>query len=165
QVNLLSPTIKGYICENFGSPLTLPDLGPIGSNGLANPKDFLVPHAAYEEKQGDYLLLGKFDHRLWQAHLNYSPLNVVAWHGNYAPYKYNLSHFNTINTVSYDHCDPSIFTVLTSQSAHPGIANIDFVIFPERWMVAEHTFRPPYYHRNVMSEFMGLIQGHYDAKA
>jgi len=164
QVNLLSSLIKGYICENYGSPFTLPDLGPIGSNGLANAKDFLIPHAAFEEKQGDFELLAKFDRKLWQAHINHSPLNVVAWHGNYAPYKYSLHNFNTINTVSYDHCDPSIFTVLTSQSAMPGIANMDFVIFPERWMVAEHTFRPPYYHRNVMSEYMGLIYGVYDAK-
>lgn len=165
QVNLLSSMIKGYLCENFGTPFTLPDLGPIGSNGLANPRDFLIPHANYEEVTGDCILFAKFNHQLWHASLNYSPLNVVAWHGNYAPYKYDLAHFNTINTVSYDHCDPSIFTVLTSQSATPGVANIDFVIFPERWMVAEHTFRPPYYHRNIMSEYMGLIHGHYDAKA
>ncbi len=164
QVKLHSNEIKGYICENYGSPFTLPDLGPIGSNGLANPKDFLIPHAAFEEKQGDFRLLAKFDQQLWQAKIDHSPLNVVAWHGNYAPYKYDLAFFNTINTVSYDHCDPSIFTVLTSQSALPGVANIDFVIFPERWMVAEHTFRPPYYHRNVMSEYMGLIKGAYDAK-
>lgn len=164
QVKLHNNEIKGYICENYGSPFTLPDLGPIGSNGLANPKDFLIPHAAFEEKQGDFRLLAKFDQQLWQAKIDHSPLNVVAWHGNYAPYKYDLAFFNTINTVSYDHCDPSIFTVLTSQSALPGVANIDFVIFPERWMVAEHTFRPPYYHRNVMSEYMGLIKGAYDAK-
>ncbi len=164
KVTLDSPQIKGYICENFGSPFTLPDLGPIGSNGLANPKDFLIPHAAFEQKQEECWLLAKFDSKLWQAKLNHSPLNVVAWHGNYAPYKYDLRAFNTINTVSYDHCDPSIFTVLTSQSAMPGIANMDFVIFPERWMVAENTFRPPYYHRNVMSEYMGLIYGAYDAK-
>lgn len=164
QVKLHSKEIKGYVCENYGSPFTLPDLGPIGSNGLANPKDFLIPHAAFEEKQGDFQLLAKFDQQLWQAKIQHSPLNVVAWHGNYAPYKYDLALFNTINTVSYDHCDPSIFTVLTSQSAIAGVANIDFVIFPERWMVAEHTFRPPYYHRNVMSEYMGLIKGAYDAK-
>lgn len=164
QVTLNSPLIKGYVCENFGSPFQLPDLGPIGSNGLANPKDFCIPHAAFEDKQGDFLLLAKFDRKLWQAKLTSSPLNVVAWHGNFAPYKYDLKFFNTINTVSYDHCDPSIFTVLTSVSSTPGIANIDFVIFPERWMVAEHTFRPPYYHRNIMSEYMGLIYGAYDAK-
>lgn len=164
QVNLISAVIKGYICENYGSLFSLPDLGPIGSNGLANAKDFLIPEAAFEQKRGDFWLLAKFDQKLWQAKLTHSPLNVVAWHGNYAPYKYDLRFFNTINTVSYDHCDPSIFTVLTSQSAMPGIANMDFVIFPERWMVAEHTFRPPYYHRNIMSEYMGLIYGAYDAK-
>lgn len=165
QVHCLSKVIKGYICENYGSPFTLPDLGPIGSNGLANPKDFLIPEAAFEERKGDFTLYTKFHNQLWQAKMQHSPLNVVAWHGNYAPYKYSLLHFNTINTVSFDHCDPSIFTVLTSPSALPGIANVDFVIFPERWMVAEHTFRPPYYHRNIMSEFMGLVYGDYDAKA
>ncbi|MBN9289350.1 MAG: homogentisate 1,2-dioxygenase [Gammaproteobacteria bacterium 39-13] len=164
QVKLLSPLIQGYICENYGQPFTLPDLGPIGSNGLANPRDFLIPTACFEERNDDFILITKFNNRLWQASLSFSPLNVVAWHGNYAPYKYDLKHFNSINTVSFDHCDPSIFTVLTSPSAIHGVANVDFVIFPERWMVAEHTFRPPYYHRNIMSEYMGLIQGVYDAK-
>lgn len=165
QVKLLSPIIKGYICENYGMPFALPDLGVIGSNGLANPKDFLIPTACFEEKNGNFLLLNKSNNQLWQAAVSYSPLNVVAWHGNYAPYKYSLQYFNTINTVSFDHPDPSILTVLTSQSAHLGVANMDFVVFPERWMVAEHTFRPPYYHRNIMSEYMGLIYGVYDAKA
>lgn len=165
QVILQSPAIQGYILENYGLPFVLPDLGPIGSNGLANPKDFLIPHACFEEKKGDFLLINKMHHTLWQAKIAHSPLDVVAWHGNYAPYKYDLKNFNTINTVSYDHCDPSIFTVLTSPSPLVGIANVDFVIFPERWSVAEHTFRPPYYHRNIMSEYMGLIYGEYDAKA
>jgi homogentisate 1,2-dioxygenase len=164
QVKVLSPFIKGYVCENYGQPFSLPDLGLIGSNGLANPRDFLIPQAAFEEKSGDFTLITKSNNQLWQANIQHSPLNVVAWHGNYVPFKYALSYFNTINTVSFDHCDPSIFTVLTSPTGLPGLANIDFVIFPERWMVAEHTFRPPYYHRNVMSEYMGLITGIYDAK-
>ena len=164
QVEALDDIIQGYICENFAAPFALPDLGPIGSNGLANPRDFQIPTAYFEEKTGDFQLLCKYGNRMWQADINHSPLDVVAWHGNYAPYKYDLTLFNTINTVSFDHCDPSIFTVLTSQTATPGLANIDFVIFPERWMVAEHTFRPPYYHRNIMSEYMGLIMGEYDAK-
>lgn len=164
QVELLSPVIQGYICENFASPFQLPDLGPIGSNGLANPRDILMPTAKYENISGEFELICKYGNQLWHTTIKHSPLDVVAWHGNYTPYKYDLTLFNTINTVSYDHCDPSIFTVLTSQTATPGLANIDFVIFPERWMVAEHTFRPPYYHRNVMSEFMGLIFGQYDAK-
>ncbi len=155
---------RGYICENFGSPFKLPDLGPIGSNGLANPRDFLAPVAAFEEKNGSFLLKAKFMGSLWQADIDHSPLDVVAWHGNLYPYKYNLKNFNTINTVSFDHPDPSIFTVLTSPSSKPGTAHIDFVIFPPRWMVAEHTFRPPYFHRNYMSEYMGLIEGAYDAK-
>lgn len=165
QVMLKSNLIKGYLGENYGLPLILPDLGPIGSNGLANPKDFLIPRACFEEKSGDFNLITKSNNQLWQAKINHSPLDVVAWHGNYAPYKYPLKLFNAINTVSFDHCDPSIFTVLTSPSPTLGVANLDFVIFPERWMVAEHTFRPPYYHRNVMSEYMGLIHGSYDAKA
>lgn len=156
---------RGYICENYGSPLELPGLGPIGANGLANPRDFLSPVACYEDLEGTYSLIAKFSGRFWETKLDHSPLDVVAWHGNYAPYKYNLAHFNTINTVSFDHPDPSIFTVLTSASDTPGTANLDFVVFPPRWMVANDTFRPPYFHRNLMSEFMGLIHGEYDAKA
>ncbi|HET8796167.1 MAG TPA: homogentisate 1,2-dioxygenase [Thermoanaerobaculia bacterium] len=165
RVVLQDDDARGYVCENFGAPFRLPDLGPIGANGLANPRDFLTPVAAYEDVEGDFELVAKFDGRLWSAKIGHSPLDVVAWHGNYAPYKYDLARFNTINTVSFDHPDPSIFTVLTSPSDTPGVANCDFVIFPPRWMVAEHTFRPPYFHRNIMNEYMGLIYGVYDAKA
>ena len=164
-VDLQDDTARGYICENYGAHFTLPDLGPIGSNGLAYPRDFLYPVAAYEEKEGAYKMIAKFSGALWEGALGHSPQDVVAWHGNYAPYKYDLSKFMVINTVSFDHADPSIFTVLTSPSGvMPGVANVDFVIFPPRWSVAEHTFRPPYFHRNVMSEFMGLIAGVYDGK-
>jgi homogentisate 1,2-dioxygenase len=156
---------RGYLCENFGLPYQLPELGLIGSNGLANPRDFETPVAHYENLEGTFELFARYQGSLWQASLDHSPLDVVAWHGNYAPYRYDLRKFNTINTVSYDHPDPSIFTVLTSPSFHPGTANLDFVIFPPRWMVAENTFRPPYFHRNIMNEFMGLITGQYDAKA
>ncbi|NTX55116.1 homogentisate 1,2-dioxygenase [Myxococcus sp. CA039A] len=157
--------VSGYICENHGALFRLPDLGPIGSNGLANARDFLTPVAAFEDVDRPTLVIQKFQGRLWASQFDHSPLDVVAWHGNLAPYKYDLSRFNTIGTVSYDHPDPSIFTVLTSPSESPGTANCDFVIFPPRWMVAENTFRPPWFHRNVMSEFMGLVQGVYDAKA
>ena len=155
---------RGYVCENYGAPFQLPDLGPIGANGLANPRDFLYPVAAYEETEAPIEVVAKFGGHLWSAEYDHSPLDVVAWHGNYAPYKYDLAKFNVINTVSFDHLDPSIFTVLTSPSYPPGTANIDFVIFPPRWMVATDTFRPPYFHRNVMSEFMGMIHGIYDGK-
>ena len=165
SVDLQGSDARGYVCENHGAPFRLPDLGPIGSNGLANPRDFLAPVAAYEDVEGHFELLAKFDGRLWSAKIDHSPLDVVAWHGNYTPYKYDLAKFNAINTVSFDHPDPSIFTVLTSPSDTPGTANVDFVIFPPRWMVAEDTFRPPYFHRNVMNEYMGLIRGEYDAKA
>ncbi len=164
QVILLDEKARGYICENFGQPFRLPDLGIIGANGLANPRDFQTPVAAFENQTTPCQLLVKFQGQLWQTTLQHSPLDVVAWHGNYAPYKYDLALFNAVNTVSYDHSDPSIFTVLTSPSAYPGTANVDFVIFPARWMVANNTFRPPYYHRNIMSEYMGLIHGTYDAK-
>ena len=164
RVEILAEKARGYICENYGAPLRLPELGPIGANGLANARDFQTPVAAYEDRVGNFQLVAKFAGNLFAAEINHSPLDVVAWHGNYAPYKYDLAQFNTINTVSYDHPDPSIFTVLTSPSDTPGTANVDFVIFPPRWMVAEHTFRPPYFHRNVMSEFMGLVFGEYDAK-
>ncbi len=161
----VSGEVRGYVCENYGAPLRLPELGPIGANGLANARDFLVPVAWFEDVDGPAEIVAKFGGRLWRCTMPASPLNVVAWHGNYAPYKYNLMLFNAINSVSFDHCDPSIFTVLTSPSETPGTANIDFVIFPPRWMVAEHTFRPPWFHRNLMSEYMGLIHGTYDAKA
>lgn len=156
---------RGYICENYGLPFRLPDLGPIGANGLANARDFLTPVAAYEDKEGDFRIVGKFLGRLWEAEIDHSPLDVVAWHGNYAPYKYDLARFNCINTVSFDHPDPSIYSVMTSPTAIPGTANVDFVVFPPRWLVAEHTFRPPWFHRNMMNEFMGLVFGEYDAKA
>jgi homogentisate 1,2-dioxygenase len=157
--------IRGYICENYGAHFRLPELGPIGANGLANARDFLAPTAWFEDIKGATEIVTKFGGNLWAYETPGSPLNVVAWHGNYYPYKYDLAKFNTINTVSFDHPDPSIFTVLTSPSETSGTANIDFVIFPPRWMVAEHTFRPPWFHRNVMSEYMGLIHGAYDAKA
>jgi homogentisate 1,2-dioxygenase len=165
RVELPDGSARGYVCENYGALLRLPDLGPIGSNGLANARDFLTPVAAFEDREGDFEVIAKFVGKRWRARIDHSPLDVVAWHGNYAPYKYDLRRFNAINTVSFDHPDPSIFTVLTSPSEIVGTANIDFVIFPPRWMVAEHTFRPPYFHRNIMNEYMGLIFGAYDAKA
>jgi homogentisate 1,2-dioxygenase len=164
RVELLAPLARGYVCENYGAPLRLPELGPIGSNGLANARDFLAPVAAYEDRDAATEVVVKHAGGLWSARFAHSPLDVVAWHGNYYPYKYDLARFNTINSVSFDHPDPSIFTVLTAPSETPGLANVDFVIFPPRWMVAEGTFRPPYFHRNVMSEFMGLVRGEYDAK-
>jgi len=155
---------RGYVCENYGAPFQLPDLGPIGSNGLANPRDFETPVAWFEDIEGEHEIVQKFQGRLWRTVMDHSPFDVVAWHGNSAPCRYDLARFNTIGTVSFDHPDPSIFTVLTSPSEIPGTANCDFVIFPPRWMVAEDTFRPPWFHRNVMSEFMGLVRGAYDAK-
>jgi homogentisate 1,2-dioxygenase len=165
RVELKEAQARGYICENFGALLRLPDLGPIGANGLANARDFLTPVASYEDREGDFRVVSKFLGNLWEAEYDHSPLNVVAWHGTYTPYKYDLARFNCINSVTFDHPDPSIYTVLTSPSEIAGTANFDFAIFPPRWMVAEHTFRPPWFHRNFMNEFMGLIYGEYDAKA
>ncbi len=164
KVTIEGNLAQGYLCENQAHPLTLPNLGPIGANGLASPRHFEYPVASFERCSKPCTIICKNSHNLWIATSDHSPLNVVAWHGNYAPYRYDLSLFNTINTVSFDHPDPSIFTVLTSESNTKGVANLDFVIFPPRWMVAEHTFRPPYFHRNCMSELMGLIHGVYDAK-
>jgi homogentisate 1,2-dioxygenase len=156
---------RGYVCENYGAPFRLPELGPIGSNGLANPRDFLAPVAAFEARQAQpYEVLRKSGGALWHSTQPRTPFDVVAWHGNLAPLKYDTAHFMTIGSISFDHPDPSIFTVLTSPSDTPGTANCDFVIFPPRWMVAEDTFRPPWFHRNLMSEFMGLVHGQYDAK-
>lgn len=164
QVTLPEGPARGYVCENYGAMFRLPELGPIGSNGLANARDFLSPVAACEGGQAGYELVKKSDGFFWTAPLKSSPFNVVAWHGNLAPVKYDTHNFMTIGSISFDHPDPSIFTVLTSPSDTPGTANCDFVIFPPRWLVAEDTFRPPWYHRNIMSEFMGLVYGQYDAK-
>ena len=164
QVNLLQNQARGYVCENYGAPFTLPYRGPIGANCLANSRDFLTPHASFDHTDIDGILKAKWCGKLYQCNIKHSPLDVVAWHGNYAPYKYDLRLFSPIGALLSDHPDPSIFTVLTAPSGTEGTANIDFVIFPERWMVAENTFRPPWYHRNIMSEFMGLIYGKYDAK-
>ena len=165
RVELLDANARGYVAENFGAAFRLPDLGPIGSNGLANARDFLTPVAAFEDREGAFELVNKFQGRLWSARIGHSPCDVVGWHGNYAPYKYDLHHFNTIGSISFDHPDPSIFTVLTSPTAVPGAANMDFVIFPPRILAMQDTFRPPWFHRNIASEFMGLIEGVYDAKA
>jgi homogentisate 1,2-dioxygenase len=162
-VDVAGPS-RGYVCENYGAPFRLPELGPIGSQGLAQARDFLAPVAAFE-RAGACRLVAKFQGGLWETRLAHSPLDVVAWHGNYVPYKYDLARFMAVNTVSFDHPDPSIFTVLTSPSGEPGVANVDFVIFPPRWQVAEDTFRPPWFHRNLMSELMGLVRGEYEAKA
>ncbi len=165
RVELLDATARGYVCENFGALLRLPDLGPIGSNGLAAERDFLAPIACYEDRDDRYELVAKFMGRLWSTSLAHSPFDVVAWRGNYAPYKYDLRRFNTMGSVSYDHPDPSIFLVLQSTTDTPGVDNVDFVIFPPRWLAMQHTFRPPWFHRNIASEFMGLIEGAYDAKS
>jgi homogentisate 1,2-dioxygenase len=165
RVELPDGPVRGYVCENFGAPFRLPDLGPIGSNGLANPRDFQTPVAWYEERAGDFELVGKFMGHCWAARIDHSPLDVVAWHGNHVPYKYDLRRFNAIGSISFDHPDPSIFLVLHSRSDTPGVSNIDFVVFPPRWLVMENTFRPPWFHRNVASEYMGLITGVYDAKS
>ena len=164
RVELLDATARGYVCENYGSPFVLPDLGPIGANGLANARDFLAPVAAYEDVERPVEVVNKYCGNLWSATYDHSPLDVVAWHGNHTPYVYDLRRFNVIGSISYDHPDPSIFTVLTSPSDTPGLAGVDFVVFAPRWLVGEDTFRPPYFHRNVMSEYMGLIEGAYDAK-
>lgn len=161
---LLDGPASGYVCENYGGKLTLPERGPIGANCLANPRDFLTPVAAYEDSDESTELTVKWGGSFWKTTLGHWPLDVVAWHGNYAPYKYDLRRFSPVGPLLFDHADPSIFTVLTSPSETPGTANVDFVCFPERWLVAEKTFRPPWYHMNVMSEFMGLVYGQYDAK-
>ncbi|MCH9672041.1 MAG: homogentisate 1,2-dioxygenase [Gammaproteobacteria bacterium] len=164
RIELPDGNSRGYVCENYGAPLELPERGPVGSDGFANDRDFLTPCAAYEDREGHLELMCKFMGQMYSAPIGHSPLDAVAWVGTSVPYKYDLNRFMTIGTVSFDHPDPSIFTVLTSPSDTVGVANVDFVIFPPRWMVAEGTFRPPWYHRNVMSEFMGLICGEYDAK-
>lgn len=164
RVELLDQRARGYIAENYGGAFTLPERGPIGANCMANSRDFMTPVAAYEDRDVPTKLLVKWGGNLWVTELGHSPLDVVAWHGNYAPYKYDMRRYSPVGAIGFDHPDPSIFDVLSAPSETPGTSNIDFVIFPERWMVAENTFRPPWYHRNIMSEFMGLVYGQYDAK-
>ena len=164
RVELPDGPSRGYILENYGIAMRLPNLGAIGSNGLANPRDFFAPVATFEDREGNFKIAAKFGGNLWEADIGHSPLDVIAWHGNYTPYKYDLANFNVISTVSFDHIDPSIYTVLTSPSNTEGVANADFVIFPPRWTVAKNTYRPPWYHRNIMSEYMGLIKGEYDGR-
>jgi homogentisate 1,2-dioxygenase len=165
RVELPDEFARGYLCENFGASFTLPERGPIGANGLANERDFKYPHAAFEERDHPVSVVSKFGGNLWAAEYDHSPLDVVAWHGSYAPYKYDTRDFMVIGSISFDHPDPSIFTVLTSPTDTSGLANVDFVIFAPRWLVGENTFRPPWFHRNVMSEYMGLVSGAYDAKS
>ena len=164
RVELVAGPARGYVCENYGGAFRLPERGPIGANCLANSRDFLTPVARYEDKETPSTLYLRSQGVLWKTQLSASPLDVVAWHGNYAPYKYDLRRFSPVGAILFDHPDPSIFTVLTAPSDTPGMANIDFVIFPERWLTMENTFRPPWYHVNIMSEFMGLLYGQYDAK-
>jgi homogentisate 1,2-dioxygenase len=165
RVSVPAGGARGFACENHGVPLRLPELGPIGSNGLANPRDFETPVARFEDRETPAELLAKFDGRLWRAALDHSPLDVVAWHGTNVPYRYDLRRFNTMGSISYDHPDPSIFAVLQSPSDTPGTSNLDFVVFAPRWLVMQHSFRPPWFHRNVASEYLGLISGRYDAKS
>ena len=165
RVELLEDEGRGYVCENFGANFRLPDLGPIGANGLANPRDFLTPVARHEDIEDPHWLVAKFQGHLWSARMDHSPFDVVAWHGNYAPYKYDLRRFNAVGSITYDHPDPSIFLVLHSPSDTAGVSNIDFVAFAPRTLVMRDTFRPPWFHRNIASEFMGLVHGVYDAKA
>ena len=165
RIELPDGAARGYVCENFGAFMRLPDLGPIGSNGLANPRDFLTPNAAFEDVEGAFELIAKFQGHLWHAEIGHSPIDVVGWHGSHVPYKYDLRTFNAIGSISFDHPDPSIFLVLTSPSDSAGVGNLDFAIFPPRVLAAQDTFRPPWFHRNIASEFMGLVHGEYDAKA
>jgi homogentisate 1,2-dioxygenase len=164
RIELLDASARGYVCENFGAPLRLPELGPIGSNGLAQARDFLAPVAHYEDVQGDFQLVAKFAGRLFAADIDHAPLDVVAWHGNHVPYKYDLRRFNALGSISFDHPDPSIFSVLHGVSDTPGVNNLDLVVFPPRVLFMQDTFRPPWFHRNVSSEFMGLVHGQYDAR-
>lgn len=165
RVELVDGAARGYVCENFGAPFRLPELGPIGSEGLACQRDFRTPAAWYEDRDEPYELVAKFGGALWSCEMDHSPFDVVAWRGNHVPYQYDLRRYNAIGSVSFDHPDPSIYLVLQSPSDTAGVDNVDFVIFPPRWLAMEHTFRPPWFHRNIASELMGLIHGAYDAKA
>jgi homogentisate 1,2-dioxygenase len=164
KVTLLDGPARGFVCENYGAKFDLPNRGPIGANCLANPRDFKTPIAAFEDRDAPSRVVIKWCGQFHETYIDHSPLDVVAWHGNYAPCKYDLRTYSPVGAILFDHPDPSIFTVLTAPSGHEGTANIDFVLFKDRWLPQENTFRPPWYHKNIMSEFMGNIVGQYDAK-
>jgi homogentisate 1,2-dioxygenase len=73
RVELVEGRARGYICENYGAYLGLPERGPIGANGLANPRDFLSPVAAFEDTDQAGELYVKFDGRLFVVETDYSP--------------------------------------------------------------------------------------------
>jgi len=164
RVEVLEGPARGFVCENYGQKFALPGRGPIGANCMANRRDFKTPVAAFEDRETPSTVTVKWCGQFHKTRIGHSPLDVVAWHGNYAPVKYDLRHYCPIGSILFDHPDPSIFTVLTAPSGVEGTANIDFALFRERWMVMEDTFRPPWYHKNIMSELMGNIYGQYDAK-
>jgi homogentisate 1,2-dioxygenase len=164
RVEVLNGPARGFVCENYGQTFALPSRGPIGANCLANRRDFKTPVAAFEDRETPSRVVIKWCGQFHETEIGHSPLDVVAWHGNYAPYKYNLNDYCPVGAILFDHPDPSIYTVLTAPSGVEGTANIDFVLFRDRWNVAEDTFRPPWYHKNIMSELMGNIYGQYDAK-
>ncbi len=164
RVEVIEGPCRGFVCENYGQAFDLPHRGPIGANCMANPRDFKTPVAAFEDRDAPSTVTLKWCGQFHRTTIGHSPLDVVAWHGNYAPCKYDLNTYSPVGAILFDHPDPSIFTVLTAPSEVEGTANIDFVLFRERWLVAEHSFRPPWYHKNVMSELMGNIHGEYDAK-
>ena len=164
RAEVLNGPARGFVCENYGQTFALPSRGPIGANCLANRRDFKTPVAAFEDRETPSRVVIKWCGQFHETEIGHSPLDVVAWHGNYAPYKYNLNDYCPVGAILFDHPDPSIYTVLTAPSGVEGTANIDFVLFRDRWNVAEDTFRPPWYHKNIMSELMGNIYGQYDAK-
>jgi homogentisate 1,2-dioxygenase len=164
RVEVIDGPARGFVCENYGQKFDLPSRGPIGANCMANPRDFKCPVAAFEDREARSRVVIKWCGQFHETWIDHSPLDIVAWHGNYCAYKYDLRTYSPVGAVLFDHPDPSIFTVLTAPSGQEGTANIDFVLFRERWMVAEHSFRPPWYHKNIMSELMGNIYGIYDAK-
>jgi len=163
RVSTAAKLASGWLHENYGQAFTLPDPGITGPNTSALARDFVYPSAQPEDDAPTAIIV-KTGGRFLATSIDRTPLDVVAWRGNYAPYRYDLRQFSPLGAVLFDHPDPSLGTVLTSPSDLVGTANVDLVVFRERWVVAEDTFRPPWFHSNTMSEFMGLIDGSYDAK-
>jgi homogentisate 1,2-dioxygenase len=158
SVELPDGASRGVVLELYGNGFRLPERGPIGANGLADERHFLAPVAAYEDRAcPGYEVLVKHGGQLFRATIDHVPYDVVAWHGNHVPCKYDLAHFNAMGSVSFDHPDPSILTVLTCPLDDHGNNMADVLVFSGRWEVAEHTFRPPYYHRNVATEFSYIV--------
>lgn len=161
RVSILVPDgeAQGYAAEIFAGHFQLPERGPIGANGLVDERHFRGPTPYYEDRLAPgFRMTHKFGGALSEATQDHSPFDVVGWHGAYLPLAYRFSAFSPVSNTAFDHTDPSAFTVLSAALDEEGANALDLVVFPARWDPTEHTFKPPYFHRNVTTEINGIIE-------